>query len=127
MAAQVPAAQAMEQKEITYTAADGSEIRLTPDMVRKYLVQGHGEMVTIQEMVYFLNVCRSRTLNPFIKDCYLIKYSQNDPAAVVTSIDYFRKRARAQRDCKGWKSGIIVKDSKGVKDTNGLLQDGEVL
>jgi len=121
------AAQAAEQKEITYTAADGSEIRLTPDMVRKYLVQGHGEMVTIQEMVYFLNVCRSRKLNPFIKDCYLIKYSQNDPAAVVTSIDYFRKRARAQKDCKGWKSGIIVKDSKGVKDTNGLLQDGEIL
>lgn len=116
-----------EQKEITYTAADGQEIRLTPDMVRKYLVQGHGEMVTIQEMVYFLNVCRSRKLNPFIKDCYLIKYSASDPAAVVTSIDYFRKRARAQKDCKGWKSGIIVKDSKGVKDTNGLLQDGEVL
>ncbi|MFH0921676.1 MAG: phage recombination protein Bet, partial [Fibrobacterota bacterium] len=123
----VPAT-AAEQREVTYTAADGSEIRLTPDMVRKYLVQGHGEMVTIQEMVYFLNVCRSRKLNPFIKDCFLIKYSQNDPAAVVTSVDYFRKRARAQKDCKGWKSGIIVKDSEGkVKDTAGLFQDGETL
>jgi phage recombination protein Bet len=117
-----------EQKEITYTAADGQEIRLTPDMVRKYLVQGHGEMVTLQEMVYFLNVCKSRKLNPFIKDCYLIKYSQNDPAAVVTSVDYFRKRARAQKDCKGWKSGIIVKAQDGtVKDTAGLFQDGETL
>jgi len=127
MAQNLPATQVTEQKEITYTAADGQEIRLTPDMVRKYLVQGHGEMVTIPEMIYFLNVCRSRKLNPFIKDCYLIKYSASDPAAVVTSIDYFRKRARAQKDCKGWKSGIIVKDSKGVKDTNGLLQDGETL
>jgi hypothetical protein len=56
----MPATLAAEQKEIIYTAADGQEIRLTPEMVRKYLVQGHGEMVTIQEMVYFLNVCRSR-------------------------------------------------------------------
>ena len=117
-----------ETKEITYTAADGNEIKLTPEMVRKYLVQGHGEMITIQEMIYFLNLCRSRKLNPFIKDCYLIKYSASDPAAVVTSIDYFRKRARAQKDCKGWKSGIIVKDTEGkVKDTAGLLQDGEIL
>jgi phage recombination protein Bet len=124
----MPATLAAEQKEIIYTAADGQEIRLTPEMVRKYLVQGHGEMVTIQEMVYFLNVCRSRKLNPFIKDCYLIKYSQNDPAAVVTSVDYFRKRARSMKDCKGWKSGIIVKAQDGtVKDTAGLIQDGETL
>ena len=128
MATNLPATQAAEQKEVTYQAADGSEIRLTPDMVRKYLVQGHGELVTIQEMVYFLNFCRSRKLNPFIKDCYLIKYSQNDPAAVVTSVDYFRKRARAQKDCKGWKSGIIVKAADGtVKDTAGLFQEGETL
>jgi len=128
MASQVPATQVAEQKEITYVAADGQEIRLTPDMVRKYLVQGRGEMVTIQEMVYFLNICRSRKLNPFTKDCYLIKYSQNDPAAVVTSVDYFRKRARSQPDCKGWKSGIIVKAQDGtIKDTAGLFLDGETL
>jgi len=117
-----------ETKEIIYTAADGQEIRLTLEMVRKYLVQGHGEIVTLPEMVYFLNICRSRKLNPFIRDCYLIKYSQNDPAAIVTSVDFFRKRARAMKDCKGWRSGIIVKDSEGkVKDTAGLIQDGETL
>ncbi len=128
MAAQLPAAQTAETREITYVAADGQEIKLTPEMVRKYLVRGHGEMVTIQEMVYFLNLCKSRKLNPFINDCYLIKYSQNDPAAVVTSVDYFRKRARAQKDCKGWRSGIIVKAPDGtVKDTAGLIQDGEIL
>jgi phage recombination protein Bet len=79
-------------------------------------------------MVYFLNVCKARRLNPFVKDVYLIKYSQNDPAAIVTSVDYFRKRARAQADCQGWKSGVIVKTADGaVKDTAGLLQDGETL
>ena len=117
-----------ETKEITYTAADGQAIRLTPEMVRKYLVQGHGELVTVSEMVYFINLCRSRKLNPLIKDCYLIKYGANDPAAVVTSVDYFRKRARAQKDCKGWKSGIIVKGADGsIRDTAGLILDGETL
>ena len=117
-----------ETKEITYTAADGQAIRLTPEMVRKYLVQGHGELVTVSEMVYFINLCRSRKLNPLIKDCYLIKYGANDPAAVVTSVDYFRKRARAQKDCKGWKSGIIVKAADGsIRDTAGLILDGETL
>jgi phage recombination protein Bet len=125
--ANLPATQ-VEQKEVVYTAADGQEIKLTPDMVRKYLVQGKGELVSLQEMIFFLNVCKSRKLNPFIKDCYLIKYSENDPAAVVTSVDYFRKRARAMPDCKGWRSGIIVKSKDGtVRDTAGLIQDDETL
>jgi phage recombination protein Bet len=128
MATQNLPAVSTEQKEIIYTAADGNEIKLTPDMVRKYLVQGHGEMVTTQEMVFFLNVCKSRKLNPLIRDCYLIKYSASDPAAIVTSVDFFRKRARAQKDCKGWKSGIIVEDREGkVRDTAGLFRDGEKL
>jgi phage recombination protein Bet len=123
----LPAVQT-EQKEVTYTAADGQEIKLTMDMVRKYLVQGHGNLVTVQEMVFFLNICRSRKLNPFIKDCYLIKYSEGDPAAIVTSVDYFRKRARAQKDCKGWRSGIIVAAKDGnTKDTAGLILDNETL
>lgn len=127
--AQVPATQATDQqKVITYTSADGQEIKLSIDTIRKFLVQGHGEMVTLQEMAYFMAICQSRKLNPFIKDCYLIKYSASDAAAIVTSVDYFRKRARAMPDCKGWKSGIIVKTADGnVRDTYGLLQDGETL
>jgi phage recombination protein Bet len=118
----------VDQKEVTYKAADGQEIRITPEMVRKFLVHGHGEMVTMQEMVYFLNICKSRKLNPFIKDCYLIKYSAGDPASVVTSVDYFRKRARSMPDCKGWKSGVIVLDADGkIKDTAGLVLEGETL
>lgn len=72
-------------------------------------------------------ICKSRGLNPFKKDAYLIKYG-DDPAAIVTSIDYFRARARAQKDCVGWKKGIILKDAEGkIKDSAGLIQDGETL
>jgi phage recombination protein Bet len=121
-----------QQKEkglVKYVAADGQEVTLTPEIVKKYLVQGKGELVTMQELMYFLNICRARRLNPLTKDCYLIKYSENESAAIVTSIDYFRKRARAQKDCKGWQKGVIVQDekTKALRYSNGLVLSGEKL
>ena len=119
---------AIDQRSVTYVAADGQEVRLTPEIVKKYLVQGKGDLVTMQELSYFLNICRARRLNPLIKDCYLIKYS-DDPAAIVTSIDFFRKRARVQKDCKGWEKGVIVKDKKTaqLRDSYGLVLETEEL
>jgi phage recombination protein Bet len=96
------------------------------DVVKKYLVQGKGELVTAQEFMYFANICRARKLNPLTKDCYLIKYG-SDPAAIVTSVDFYRKRARIQKDCRGWKKGCIVMGKDGVRDSFGLVQDDETL
>lgn len=116
-----------EERGVTYTAADGQEVRLTFEIVKKYLVQGKGELVTVQELMYFLNICRARRLNPLVKDCYLIKYS-DDPAAIVTSIDFFRKRARVQVDCGGWQKGVIVRTKDGkLRDSFGLVDEGETL
>jgi len=117
-----------EEKELAkYTAKDGQELSITESAVRKYLVSGKSELITSQEIMYFLGVCKSRGLNPFKKDCYLIKYG-NDPAAIITSIDYFRSRAKAQPDCRGWKKGIIVIDENGnIKDSLGLILEGETL
>lgn len=117
----------IEERSITYTAADGQEVRLTPELVKKYLVQGNSELVTMQELSYFLNICRARRLNPLVKDCYLIKYSAADPAAIVTSIDFFRKRARVMKDCVGWQKGVIVKGKAGLRDSFGLVGDDEEL
>lgn len=112
---------------ITYNARDGQEITLGFDIVRKYLVQGKAELVTNQEIVFFMGICKARGLNPFKKDCYLIKYS-NDPAAIVTSIDYFRSRAKSQNNCRGWKKGIIVQKPDGtIRDSYGLILSGEQL
>jgi phage recombination protein Bet len=116
-----------EDRAVIYQSADGQEIKLTPEIVKKYLVQGKGDLVTTQELMYFLNICKARRLNPLTKDCYLIKYSQ-DPAAIVTSVDFFRKRARAQKDCKGWKKGVIVRTKDGsTRDSYGLVLEDETL
>lgn len=116
------------ERAVSYQAADGQDVRLTPEIVRRYLVQGKGELVTMQELSYFLNICRAKKLNPLVKDCYLVKYSDNEGAAIITSIDFFRKRARAQKDCKGWKKGVIVRTKDGqVHDSFGLVLPDETL
>jgi hypothetical protein len=65
---------------VKYQAADGQEVTLTAEMVRRFLVRGKPDMVSNQELVFFMNICRTRKLNPLVKDCHLIKYG-NEPAA----------------------------------------------
>lgn len=117
-----------DEAMVKYQAADGQEIKLTLDICRRYLVQGHPEYVTPSEFMFFMHLCRSRGLNPFTKDCYLIKYSKDDSAAIITSIDFFRKRAKVQPDCQGWNVGLIVQTKDGViKKTHGFVKDDEAV
>jgi len=116
-----------EERAVTYEVG-GQQIRLTPEIVRKYLVTGNAEYVTEQELVYFLHICRARGLNPFNRDCYLIKYSAREPAAIVVSVDRLRAQARKSADCAGWQSGIIVRTESGeIRYSHGLLLPGETL
>jgi phage recombination protein Bet len=117
-----------EQSVIKYKSRDGQDITLSFELVRDFLIQGKKELVSQQELFFFMGICKSRGLNPFKKDAYLIKYSE-DPAAVVTSIDFYRSRARAKKDCTGWKSGIaILTEGKKIEYREGnLLLDGETL
>lgn len=110
-----------------YEAKDGQLVKLSFESIKQYLVHGRKELITNQELVFFIAICKSRGLNPFKKDAYLIKYD-NSPAAIITSIDYFRSRARAQKDCQGWKKGIIVMNKDGmVRDSFGLLLPNDKL
>lgn len=118
-----------EQKTVEYTAADGQVIRLNIEMIKKYLISPpeSAEKVTPQEFVFFLNVCKSRGLNPFIRDVYPVKYG-NDPLAIITSIDFLRKRASAENDCEGWEKGIIVQTPEGkLRESHGIILEGEKL
>lgn len=112
---------------VKYQSRDGQEITLSFDTVKKYLIQGNPDRVTEQELMFFMGMCKSCGLNPFKKDAYLVKYG-DDPAAIITSIHYFRARARAQKDCRGWRSGVIVKKKDGsLRYSDGLVLDDEEL
>jgi len=81
-------------KELQVSYQVGSEkVVLSSEVVRNYLVSGGGQ-VTDQEIVFYMKLCKARGLNPWIKDCYLIKYGKDDPAATVVAKDVFLKRAQ---------------------------------
>jgi phage recombination protein Bet len=106
---------------VTYMAGN-EEIRLSADIVRRYLVSGGGN-VTDQEVYMFLQMCRTQHLNPFLREAYCIKYGDRSPATLVVSKETFLKRARRNPDYQGSEAGIIVRDRESgeVKEVAGTV------
>ena len=110
-----------KDKQTMVFKVGNDQIKLNPGIVRKYLVNGHGA-VTDQEIVYFMHLCKSRQLNPFTKEAYLIKYGQ-EPATMVVARDALEKRAIKNVQYNGKKVGIYVMN----KETNELIKrDGTI-
>lgn len=112
-------------KECRYTVA-GEEVKLSFDIVRKYLVRGNAS-VTDQEIVLFINVCKFNQLNPFLNEAYLIKFGK-DAAQMIVSKEAYFKRAEACPEYDGFRSGIIVmRDNKAVELDGCFKLKGDVL
>jgi len=94
----------------------------------KAVVKWKGEQITItfhdvktlicpyatdQETVVFLKTCQSLSLNPFANEIYLIKYSEEDKAAIVIDIHSYLKSAETNENFNGIEAGIVLKDSGG--------------
>jgi phage recombination protein Bet len=101
---------AKADKAIEYES-NGTMIKLSPSIVRNYLVNGNGN-ASDQEVVMFLNLCKAQRLNPFIREAYLIKYG-SQPATIVTGKEVFTKRARRNKDFGGMQAGVIVVKENG--------------
>ena len=97
---------------------DHGMVTLTPDIVRKYLVSGEGN-ITNGELAMFLNLCKYQKLNPFLREVYLIKYSNNSPASMVVGKDVHVKRASKNPNFDGMESGIIVTKGNGIIERAG--------
>lgn len=104
-------------KDWEYEVSGGVKLKLSFDIVKKYLVSGDAAMVTNQEVMLFIAHCQHQKLNPFLREAYLIKYSKNHPASIVTGKDAFTKRANRHLQCEGWKAGIIVHSKDAKIDT----------
>lgn len=103
--------------------SNGTEIKLSPAIVKNYLVNGNGA-VTNQEIVMFLNLCKAQRLNPFLREAYLIKFG-SQPATIVTGKEVFTKRARRNKDFAGYEAGIIVQGEGGnLEYRSGTLHVG---
>lgn len=89
---------------IKYQTLMNQDIELSPSIVRKYLVNGQGN-VTDQEITMFIKLCEYQHLNPFLREAYLIKYG-NSPATIVTGKETFLKRAVKNPRYKGHETSI---------------------
>lgn len=99
------------QSQIVKYEVNGQEIKLSPDIIRNYLVSGDGR-VTDQEVMMFLSLCKYQKLNPFLREAYLVKYG-NQAATIVTGKETYTKRAAASPLCDGYKAGIYVVTKDG--------------
>ena len=96
-----------KQEIVVKYEIDGQEIKLTPSIVQEYIV-GTTAKITMPEFKLFTELCKVRKLNPFLREAYLIKYSEKQPASIVVGKDAILKRAVLNPKYNGIKSGIIV-------------------
>lgn len=97
---------------VRYTVGE-EEIALDVQTVKSYLVTGKVDLVTDQEILFYMKICKAQGLNPFIKDAYLVKYDAGQPAQIIVGKDAFTKRADAMPECRGWMAGVCVVDKSG--------------
>lgn len=90
---------------------NGMEVKLTPELVRNYLVSGNKEAVSIQELAMFINLCKYNHLNPWLKEAYCIKYG-TEPATMVIGKEAYLKRAEDNKNYDGADAGIITIDKE---------------
>lgn len=72
---------------------NGVHVDIDIDFVKSYLVRGNAENITDQELMFFLNTCKSQKLNPLVQgEVYLIKFGTT-PAQMVVGKDAYLRRA----------------------------------
>lgn len=117
-----------KKNEVVFMA-NGTQVTLTPETVKNYLVSGDKERVTMQEIVMFINLCKFNGLNPWLKEAYCIKYG-TEPATIVPAKDAFMKRAETNPEFDGYKAGLILFDEESGELTyreGSFFMKGEVL
>lgn len=107
----------------------GTHIELDLAFVKKYLVRGRAELVSDQEVVFFMNTCKMQGLNPLAQgEVYLIKYSKDDPASMVVGKDAYLRRAFDHPDYLFKNDGIVVQRGNDIVQKEGCcLYPGETL
>lgn len=107
----------MNELKVVYEAA-GGEVTLTPDIVKKFLT--NNTAISDQDFILFASLCKANNLNPFTKDCYIMKYG-NNPATIITSKDAFFKKAYANPDYDGIEDGICIEVNGKIEDIPGCV------
>lgn len=115
------------EKGVTEYECGGQLVKLSPSMIRNYLVSGNGA-VTDQEVMMFLSLCKFQRLNPYLREAYLIKYG-TQPATIVIGKEAFMKRAMRNPAYAGIEAGVVVLTPDNLMDNRvgTIVLPGETL
>jgi len=110
------------EKAIIQVGAEERKLTITFNDVKKYLCPKASDA----EIGLFLKVCASEQLNPFAREVYLVKYTEDQPAAIIIATETFVKAAETCPEYDGAEAGIILKDTAGkleFREGSFLLDD----
>jgi len=110
----------VKKESVTEIVTDTGTIKLSPAIIKEYLVRGNGD-VSNQEVMMFLSLCKFQKLNPFLNECYLIKFGRS-PASIVVGKETFTKRAFNHPKFKGLTAGIIIERDGELMDLEGTFK-----
>ena len=110
----------METGKNTVIKTDSGDIKLSPKIIKDYLVRGQGE-VTDQETMMFLSLCKFQKLNPFLNEAYLVKFGSS-PANIIVGKEVFTKRAFNHPNFNGLSAGIIVERAGNIVELDGSFK-----
>jgi phage recombination protein Bet len=110
-------------------------VKLSAGIIRSLIASPtkSGAQPSDRDCVKFMALCKSRALNPFEGDAFLLGYDGKDGAqfSLITAHQAFLKRAESSPEFDGIESGIVVrlsgKDGSVVERVGDLRYDGETL
>lgn len=96
---------------------DGTEIDLNPEIVLKYMITGDEINISNKEMARIIMTCKARNLNPFTGDVVINHYNNKKTGetvcSLVTTKDFFTRRAVNNPLYRGKKAGVCVLSADG--------------
>ena len=117
-----PAKVTAEMVTVPHALTPSAPADLSVQTIKKYI----NDKATDEEAYVFLQLCKARGLNPFLKEAYLIKYDHVSPATMVVGKDAFMKRAELHPEYDGFEAGIIT-DKKEWKVGTFLYESEKLL
>lgn len=134
---QLPAATLQAKNEIEFTPfGSDDKIKLSLAVIRNYIAVPTREkdLPDDRNCMKFMMLCRSRRLNPFEGDAFMIGFRKGGDAgqiewSLITSQSAFMKRAELHPEFDGFESGVIVKDNEDrfVEREGDFLWEGDTL
>ena len=120
----VPAKSGTEEGMTAIYKVGDEEVKLTAKMVQEVLLNGD-DVLTREEIIRFIAMCKFNHLNPFTREAYVIKFKNNRggnaSAQMVVSKDAYFKRAEDHKQYEGTQAGVILEKDGEMREDEGCF------